>query len=166
MSNYKIKIVQWCLALATTFLFSLHAQAQSNLIVTGKVVDDLNEVVVGASVVVKGTTNGTTTDASGSYSISIPSGDVTLVYSFIGYASQEVSVNNRTQIDVSLVTDIATLNEVVVIGYQTVKKKDLTGATGIVEMSDARKITSQSVGESLQGLIPGVTVRNGGAPGS
>lgn len=166
MSNYKSKIKQWCLTSTMALLFSLHAYAQSDFVVTGKVVDDQNEVVVGASVVVKGTTNGTTTDANGSYSISVPSGDVTLVFSFIGYASQEVSVNNRTQIDVSLVTDIATLNEVVVIGYQTVKKKDLTGATGIVEMSDARKITSQSVGESLQGLIPGVTVRNGGAPGS
>ncbi|RAV98930.1 SusC/RagA family TonB-linked outer membrane protein [Pseudochryseolinea flava] len=139
---------------------------QSNLVVTGTVTDDQNEVVVGASVVVKGTTNGTTTDSDGRYSISLPTGNETLVISFIGYASQEVAVNNRTQIDVSLITDIATLNEVVVIGYQTVKKKDLTGATGVVEMSDARKITSQSVAESLQGLIPGVSVRNGGAPGS
>lgn len=133
--------------------------------VSGRVTNARGEPVPGASVTEKGTNNGTITKDDGSYALT-PTGDAAiLVISSVGYATQEIKVSRQAIIDVQLRSTAADLNEVVVIGYQSVRKKDLTGATGVVDMTNANRISAGSVGESIQGLVPGVTVRNGGAPG-
>lgn len=133
--------------------------------INGTVIDENGEGMPGVNVVAKGTTVGTSTDMNGSYSLTVPDGTTTLVFSFIGYVTQEVPINNRTTIDISLAPDVEALAEVVVIGYQTVRKQDLTGAVSVVDPRQATRVTTNSVAESLQGLTPGVTVRSGGQPG-
>lgn len=122
------------------------------------------EPLSGATIGIKGTNRNTIANTQGEFSINAPKGSV-LVISSVGFKTREIVATGEV-INVSL--DIAenALNDVVVIGYQTVRRKDLTGATGVVNMTDASKITSGSVVESIQGLVPGVTVRNSGAPGS
>lgn len=132
--------------------------------VTGKVTDDTGTGLPGVSVLEKGTTNGTTTDANGDYSLTVSGTDATLTFSFIGYETKEVSVGDRSTIDISLASDIQSLSEVVVIGYQTVKRKDLTDAVSVVKVDDM-KVTATTVAEALQGLATGVNVRSGGRPG-
>jgi TonB-dependent starch-binding outer membrane protein SusC len=135
--------------------------------VSGKVIDDTGSPVPGVNVVLKGTSTGTTTDVNGEYSIGIPDDmrNGTLVFSFIGYVTIEEVIGDRTRIEISLKPDVMSLNEVVVIGYQTIEKKDLTGAVSLVNTETANAVTANSVAETLQGLAPGVTVRNSGAPG-
>ncbi|GAB3506830.1 TonB-dependent receptor [Spirosoma knui] len=113
----------------------------------------------------KGTSTGTTTNADGVYTLSVPTNTGTLTFSFIGYTSQDVAINNRSTIDVSLAPAATELNEVVVIGYQTVRKRDVTGANDVINPAQANRVTAQSLPESIQGLSPGVTVRNTGVPG-
>src|SRR5258708_18463009 len=134
--------------------------------VSGKVVNARSEPLTGVTVQEKGTNNGTATGDDGSFSLPVTNPNALLVFSYIGYQSQEVPVSGRTQWTITMVAENTNLNEVVVIGYQTVRRKDLTGATGVVNMTEANKITTGSVGEAIQGLVPGVTVRNSGAPGS
>jgi TonB-linked SusC/RagA family outer membrane protein len=135
--------------------------------ITGRVLDETNTPLPGVNVVLKGTTNGTVTDSDGNYSLAIPDDAAggTLMFSFIGYSTVEEVIAGRTTIDVTLKADVQALNEVVVIGYQTVEKRDLTGAVSTVSPSVSNKVTATSLAESIQGLAPGVTVRNGGAPG-
>ncbi len=133
--------------------------------VTGRVTNERGEPLAGVSVLEKGTNNGTTTKDSGDFSLQVTNADAVLVFSYVGYRQQEVSLNGRAQLTVILAGETSNLNDVVVIGYQTVRRKDLTGSTGVVNMNEANKITAASVGEAIQGLVPGVTVRNGGAPG-
>ncbi|QMU31228.1 SusC/RagA family TonB-linked outer membrane protein [Adhaeribacter radiodurans] len=152
------------LILGLSLCFSnLYAQTT----VTGTVSGAGGEALPGVTVLVKGTTNGTTTDANGSYSIGIPAGQEngTLTFSFIGYTSQDVVINNRTTVNITLAEDTKALQEVVVIGYQTVRKQDLTGAVSVINPAAANRVATNSVAESLQGLAPGITVRNSGAPG-
>jgi TonB-linked SusC/RagA family outer membrane protein len=137
------------------------------LAIGGKVVDDTNSPLPGVNVVLKGTSTGTVTDVEGNYSINVPDGDNngTLVFSFIGYTTIEEPIGGRTTIDIVMANDVQALNEVVVIGYQSVEKKDLTGAVSVINPTTSNQVTSNSLAESIQGLAPGVTVRNGGAPG-
>ncbi len=107
--------------------------------ISGTVLDETNTPLPGVSVVIKGTTIGTATDADGKYTLNVPDLSVTsgiLVYSFIGYMPEEVPVNGRTAIDVNLVPDISTLSEVVVVGYGTVKKRDITGSVASVKTAN------------------------------
>lgn len=117
----------------------------------------------GVTVTVKGTDRSIATDANGQFSINAPIGGM-LVVSSVGYQQKEISITGTEINDVMQVTD-ASLNEVVVIGYQTVRKRDLTGATAVINPANAGKISSNNLGESIQGLAPGVNVRTGGAPG-
>ncbi|RNI30082.1 TonB-dependent receptor [Rufibacter immobilis] len=143
------------------------AKAQGTA-VTGRVVSAEGEGLAGVTVVVRGTSNGASTDATGNYSINLASGQEngTLVFSYIGFRAQEVPIAGQTTINVTLQSDEQALSEVVVIGYQTIRKEDLTGAVSVVEASDARRVTANTVAESLQGLAAGVTVRTTGAPGA
>ena len=102
------------------------AVAQQQKRVTGKVVDKNGEPVIGANVVVKGTTNGTITDFDGNFSLEVPA-KAQLAISYIGYVAQEIAVGNQTQLKVTLSEDAEALDEVVVVGYGTMKKRDLTG---------------------------------------
>ena len=99
--------------------------------VTGMVVDGAGEPVIGANVVVKGTTNGTITDFDGNYSLEGVSANDILVVSYIGYLSQEIPVENQSSIKVTLKEDTQTLDEVVVVGYGTMRKSDVTGSIGV-----------------------------------
>jgi TonB-linked SusC/RagA family outer membrane protein len=153
------------LGIKSSLLQRIPTEIRINATVTGRVTDEKGEGLPGVSVVVKGTTTGTATDVNGGYSLNVPDPNGTLVFSFVGYLPQEVAIANRETIDVSLAPDVKTLNEVVVIGYQTIQKKDLTGAVSTISPSQSNRVTANSVAESIQGLTPGVTVRSGGAPG-
>ncbi|HCX21586.1 MAG: SusC/RagA family TonB-linked outer membrane protein [Flammeovirgaceae bacterium] len=134
-------------------------------LINGTVTDENGEGMPGATVTIKGSTNGTITDIDGNFSLNAEEGQV-LVISFVGYQAQEVLLNGQTTINVSLEVDTQGLEEVVVIGYQTVQKKDLTGSTAVIKPEAASKVTATTLAESIQGLAPGVTVRTGGAPGA
>ena len=130
-------------------------------------VTNQNASMVGVGVQVKGTQIATITDASGQYSITVPDGaNATLVFSFIGFTSREVVVNNRTVINISLQESTSDLEEIVVVGYGTQRKQDLTGAISVVKAADVQKRQATTVAESLQGLATGIRVRGGGQPGS
>jgi TonB-linked SusC/RagA family outer membrane protein len=137
------------------------------IVVTGRVTDESGEGLPGVSVALKGTTVGAITDVEGNFSLNVPDGQENgmLVFSYIGYETQEVAINNRSSITIQMAADVETLQEVVVIGYQTIEKKDLTGAASVVSTEAANRVTASSVAESIQGLAPGVTVRNSGRPG-
>ena len=150
-------------SLALCFLFfAMQSVAQ----VTGSVSDETGETLPGVSVVVKGTTVGTTTDATGKYSIQAQPTQ-TLIFSFVGYVSQEVVVGNRNVINVSLTTDAAALDEVVVIGYGTQKKSQLTGAISTVKAQDIKDLPIENTQQALQGRVAGVDVMQAGSkPGT
>jgi TonB-dependent starch-binding outer membrane protein SusC len=135
--------------------------------VKGRVTSDTGEGIPGVSVVLKGTTTGTATDVNGNYSLNLPDATGALVFSYIGYTTEEVPVDNRTTIDVTLLPDIKSLSEVVVVGYGTQDKKDITGAVSAVKGTDLQNLPNGGVQQALQGRAAGVNiVRNGGAPGN
>ncbi|MVM35441.1 SusC/RagA family TonB-linked outer membrane protein [Spirosoma sp. HMF4905] len=134
----------------------------------GTVKSETGEGLPGVSVVVKNTTRGTTTDAEGKFRLTIPEGSaVTLVFSFVGYLNQEVAIGNRTSIDLQLVPNDKSLDEVVVVGYGTVKKSDLTGSLSQVKAKEINSYPATSVLQALTGRAAGVQVlQNTGAPGA
>ncbi|WP_372772235.1 carboxypeptidase-like regulatory domain-containing protein [Mangrovibacterium sp.] len=125
--------------IVTIFLWfisvSVFAQTQN---ITGRVIDSAGEPLPGATIVVKGATTGTTTDIDGNYKLPNVSVESILVFSFVGMVSQEIKVGNRSTISVTLVADAIGLDEVVAIGYGTVRKKDLTGSVSTVDTKDDR----------------------------
>lgn len=133
--------------------------------VTGTVVDEAGQLLPGATVIEKGTTNGTQTDFDGNYSLTVADGAV-LVFSYIGYRSQEVPVNGQATINVTMAEDAAALDEVIVTGYSTQTRGDLTGSVGSVDVSEATKTPIVNAAEALQGRVSGVTITNNGAPGA
>ena len=141
----------------------LNVSAQQ-ISISGNVVDESGISVIGASVLEKGTTNGTITDIDGNFSISV-SEKSTLVISFVGYITQEVSVKANTPLKIVLKEDSEVLDEVVVVGYGTMKKNDLTGAISSVSAKDLGKQPSSSLGAALQGRATGLQVISNGAPG-
>lgn len=145
---------------------SLQALAQSAR-VTGKVTSsDDGSGLPGVSILEKGTSNGTVTDADGGYSINVGT-DAVLVFSFVGYASQEVAVSGRTQIDITLETDVTALSEVVIVGYGELKKEDVTGSIVALNSKDFNKGVTASPQDLLLGKVAGVSITsNSGAPGS
>ncbi|MCE7065171.1 TonB-dependent receptor [Dyadobacter sp. CY326] len=139
---------------------------QADRVVTGTVRGDNNDALPGVSVVLKGTQNGTTTDIDGKYTLNIPDGSgATLVFSFVGYATQEIAVGANATQDVVLASDTRALNEVVVVGYGTQRKKDLTGAVAIVNVQELQQQPTSQITSQLQGRASGVTVLGSGQPG-
>ena len=135
--------------------------------VTGVVVDGTGEPVIGANVVVKGTTNGTITDFDGNYTIEGVSANDVLVISYIGYLSQEVPVGNQSMIKVTLKEDTQTLDEVVVVGFGTMKKSDVTGSISTAKGDDLVKNQSFSALDNLRGKVSGVNIfSNSSQPGA
>lgn len=132
--------------------------------VSGVVSDSDGSPLPGANVLVKGTTNGTQTDFDGNYSIDADSG-ATLVFSYIGFKTKEIAVNGQTSISVTLSEDASQLEEVVVLGYSTQTRGDLTGSVSSVDISEAVKAPVTNAAEALQGRVTGVTVINSGTPG-
>jgi len=136
------------------------------ILVSGTVRDDQNQPLVGVSVSEKGTTNGATTNAQGEYKVNVQDEKSVLVFSFIGYVSEEVTVGNRTRIDVQLVPDVESLSEVVVVGYGTVKKSDLTGSVSSVSAEDLNKSALTSLDQGLSARAAGVQISTqSGQPG-
>ena len=148
-----------CSALAMLLCTNVFAQQP----ITGTLKSASGEPLSGATVTVKGTSKFVVADSKGSFSIDAPSGSI-LIVSAVGYKTREIT-SAGTDINEILDLTEGSLNEVVVIGYQSVKKKDLTGAVGIINPSTANRNISNTLAESIQGLSPGVTVRNTGTPG-
>jgi TonB-linked SusC/RagA family outer membrane protein len=132
--------------------------------VTGRVTGADNKALQGVSVLIKGTNVGTTTDATGTFSISASPSD-SLTFGYVGYAEQTISAGGEGAVTISMASASAQLNEVVVIGYQAVRRRDLTGATSVVNTQNTQRLASRSLPEQLQGMAAGVAVRTGGAPG-
>lgn len=134
--------------------------------VTGTVIDENGEPLPGATILIKGTSQGTVSDASGRFRISAPGNDAVLVFSFIGYTSEEITVGNQAVVDVTLLPDIKALQEVVVIGYGTIRKSDVTGSIATAKGSDIVKTQSFNALEGLKGKAAGVNIfSNTGQPG-
>ncbi|MFT3995517.1 MAG: TonB-dependent receptor [Dysgonomonas sp.] len=143
---------------------SLEAQ-QSGRKIEGVVRDSEGEPLIGVNVVVKGTTNGTATDIDGRYTLSIKEDGAVLIFSYVGYKTQTISVTKNT-IDVVLEEDIRLMDEVVVVGYGVMKKSDVTGAISSVKADAIARQPVTNVASALQGQVPGVVVTsNSGAPG-
>ncbi len=167
--NYRMekKSIRWSIAAFLLLLSPLSLLAQSKLI-SGKVKDaSNNDFLPSVSVTVKGTTKGSIADASGNYKIEASANDI-LVFSFIGYENQEVLVGNRTNIDIALVVGSANeLNEVVVVGYGTQKKRDITGSVVSVTEATLKEVPAPNLLNALKGRAAGVSiVSNGSTPGS
>lgn len=138
---------------------------QENKVITGVITDQNGEPIIGANVVVKGTTNGTITDIDGRYSINAGPADV-LTITYIGYNRQEISVGGQTNINIQLQEDTQTLDEVVVVGYGTQKKTNLTGSVVSIDMGQMTKRQVAQTSMALQGAVPGLTVnQTSGQPG-
>lgn len=156
--NKKISVV------ITLFLFVAFTNIYAQNI-SGKVTDAQGEPLVGVSIVVKGTTTGVITDVNGSYTIAAPD-NATLVYSYVGYLSQEVAVGGRTMIDLNLESDEKALGEVVVVGYGTQKKVTVTGAVTSLQGEKIIKSPATDITNSLAGRLPGlVVIQQSGEPG-
>jgi TonB-linked SusC/RagA family outer membrane protein len=133
--------------------------------VRGSVTDDKGQPLPGVSVQVKGTSTGTTTDASGNYSLTVPDNAV-LLFSYVGYLSVEETVGQRTAINISLKPTDNSLEKVVVVGYGTQRKRDLTGSISSVKGDDVAKMPATNPISSLQGKVPGLTIANSGRAGA
>ncbi|MCK8495323.1 TonB-dependent receptor [Spirosoma sp. RP8] len=156
-------------ALTPTGFQSQLSNAGQTLAVTirGRVTGEDGQAIPGVSILLKGTNTGTVTNTDGDYSLTVPDANGTLVFSFIGYSTQEVPVSNRATINVTLKNDVQQLGEVVVVGYGTQEKKDVTGAISAVKGADIQNLPSGGAQQALQGRAAGVNVvRNGGAPGN
>ena len=143
------------------------AKEYQGIQVTGKVLsgEDDSEMP-GVNVVVKGTTVGTVTDISGDYTLEVPDSESVLVYSSVGFISQEVTVGNKTVIDVTLAPDITALSEIVVVGYGTQKRAEVTGAISSISSETITEVPITSAEQALQGRAAGVSVISNGQPGS
>src|SRR5215207_2265075 len=133
--------------------------------VTGKVTGQEGQPLAGVSVTVKGTSIGTATDAGGNYSLTAPDGSTTLVFSSIGYETREVAISGQSTIDVSLIAARNALDEVVVIGYGTASKRDLTGSIAKISGKEVADKPNSNPISSLQGKVAGLSVVNSGTPG-
>src|SRR5690606_4680637 len=127
--------------------------------VTGRVTDSGdNSPLPGASIIVKGTSVGTTTDVNGEYTISTEDANATLVFSFIGYETQEIQIGGRTRIDIALMGSAQALQEIVVVGYGTQRRKDLTGAVAHIDTESMQAEATANLTSMLRGAIPGLGV--------
>lgn len=149
------------------FLISQTFAASIKVSVSGKIVDETGEGLPGVSVLEKGTNNGTATNVDGSYTLSVAGANSVLVFSFVGYKSQEIVVGSQSIINVSLATDAATLEEVVVVGYGTQKKATITGAISAIKGETLIQSPAVDMTNSLSGRMAGlVVIQQSGEPGN
>jgi len=164
MEQINLRITRMVLSLMFGLLFSVCAFAQQPTSITGKVIDENGQPVIGANVVVKGTTNGTVTDMDGNFNLNASQGS-TLTFSYIGYNS--LNLIAKPQMTVTLKENSKVLNDVVVIGYGTVKKSDATGSVLSIKADQLNKGLAVSPADMLEGKTPGVEVtNNSGQPGA
>lgn len=162
MTKFYLLVGRYLVVLFVLASFLANAQSKT---VTGKVTSaDDGSGVPGVNIIEKGTSNGTVSDADGKYSISV-SDNATLVFSFVGYTSQEVVVGNQSTVDVSLALDVQALTEVVVVGYGTQEKKEITSSVASIKAEDFNKGTVNNPIQLLQGKVAGLNIsRAGGDP--
>ncbi|GAA4003867.1 TonB-dependent receptor [Hymenobacter fastidiosus] len=142
------------------------ATSPAAVTVQGQVTGSDNAPVPGATVVVKGTTNGTATDSNGNFTLTLPDANATLIVSAIGFITQEINLQGRTQVSISLQTDVKALDEVVVLGYTTQKKSDVTGSVAQINQADISSLPVSGVAQIMQGKAAGVAITQAtGAPG-
>ena len=151
------------LLLTTLLCWIFNMASAQNRQFTGRVINnETGASLSGASISIKGNAKGAISDADGKFSISLPTkGATTLVITSIGFASQEVIVTNQTSLVVKLVSEVKALDDIVVIGYGSVKKKDLTGAVGSINSADIVRANPTNATQALQGQVPGVVVTKG-----
>lgn len=147
-------------------LTSLLSFSQNNFKVSGKVIDETGKPVQGATVQVKGTAIATATGEDGTYSLMAPSGNSTLLITSVGYAEHEVAIGNKSEINISIASTASALTDVVVIGYATVRKKDVTGAVAGINQRDIRSRPVDNVLQAMQGKIAGVDITSNERPGT
>jgi TonB-dependent starch-binding outer membrane protein SusC len=155
----ELTIFLWMLPLA-------EVSAQTPQTVKGKVTSVQKEDLPGVNILVKGTTQGTVSDRDGLFSLSVPDPETVLVFSFIGYRPMEVKVNARSEINVQMEPDVVLLSEIVVVGYGTQLKREVTGAISSIKSADIQRIATADFGSALQGQLAGVSVTNTGGPGT
>jgi len=156
--------LRWAIMLSIYCLACSQLFAQ-NRTLSGTVTDEVNDPIPGVNVLVKGTTSGTVTDIEGQYRITVPETAEALIFSFVGYISQEVNIDNQSVIDIQMKTDARQLSEIIVTGYTTQDKKDLTGAVSVVEIEDVQSFPVAGADEMLEGRVAGVNVISSNAPG-
>ena len=154
----------WLTVLFVSFSF-VSAYAQE--VITGKVTNENGEALYAATIAIEGTNTGTTTDDKGNFSLKVDS-DAVLMVSYIGYVTQNIPVNGQTSLNIRLIEDATTLDEVVVIGYGSVRKSDVTGSVSSVKAEEIQAFPLLNAGQALQGRAAGVVVQtqNGGEPGA
>ncbi|GAA4447469.1 TonB-dependent receptor [Ravibacter arvi] len=147
--------------------FLVNAAFAQSRTLTGKVLDDSDQALPGVNIQVKGTTTGTATDVNGAYSISVGSADDVLVFSFIGYKSREIQVGNRTEINLKLEADVASLREIVVVGYGTQRRDAVTTSITKLDEKVLENVPFSNVASAMQGALSGVRVQStSGQPGA
>lgn len=152
--------------ISTHTLNFLSITSQLEKTVTGTIVDEKNQPMPGVNIAIKGTTRGVTSLPNGKYSIQVPNGNNTLIFSFVGYLTQEITINSRTQIDVAMSLDMKALDEVVVVGYGEQKKESVVGAITTVKVNDLKSAAPRSLNNVLAGKVAGViAVQRSGEPG-
>lgn len=164
----------WCFSFTALLLLPLAftnahglTLVQNSISISGKITDETGASLPGVNILEKGTSNGTVADADGNYRISVASQESILVFSFVGTATQEVRVGLQTEISIQLLPDAETLAEIVVVGYGTQKRSDVTGAIASVKSEDFNKGVFTNAGELLQGKLAGVNISsNSGEPGA
>jgi len=167
MRNKKSKNIEKAMILILMIItIAFPSFSQNNRPVSGTVSDENGEALIGVSVQIKGTGIGVATDINGQFNLNVANSDI-LVVSMIGFVSQEIPVNNKQRIDVTLLESTTELQDIVVIGYGTVAKKDITGAISVVKGEEINKMSISSVSNVLQGKTTGVTVsQSSGTPGA
>ena len=154
-------------ALCALFLFFLSLSIQAQTVISGNVSSSKdNQPVASATVTVKGTKVGTQTNADGSFKITLPADKSILVISAIGYDPQEISTSGKTSVNVVLAARLKALDEIVVTGYTSQRKKDITGAVAVVNIANLKSVPSGTVEEALQGQASGVSILTSGQPGA
>ena len=154
------------LVVMLTFMTIISIATAQETSVSGQVLDSGGEPIPGVNILEQGTNNGTVTDLDGNFGLTVNSPNATLIFSFIGFETQQVVLNGRTRLDITLLEDISGLEEVVVIGYGTQRQKDLTSAITTLKTDDIVKTPTPNAMQSLQGRVAGVQIVSSGAPGS
>ncbi|MGB4776383.1 MAG: TonB-dependent receptor [Daejeonella sp.] len=161
-----MKYIFTVLTVAVICFFNINQALAQNITVKGKVIDSANgETIPGVSVTLKGTSTGSVTDIKGNFSLSVPE-DAVLIFTSIGYITHEEPVSQRLEINITLKASNNELEQVVVVGYGTQRKVDVTGSISSVKGADINKQASQNPLSSLQGKVAGVQITNNGSPGS
>ena len=148
-------------------LVLMNATAYGQISVSGRVTGETGDGLPGVNVLVKSTSQGTITDINGNYKIEVPARDATVVFSYVGYITEEEEVGDRTTVDILMTHDVTSLSEIVVVGYGTERKKDLTGAISTISSQDFARVPALNPLDALAGRAPGLSITStSGMPGA